>query len=480
MRAVPFSALLFCVTVLLSACGGGGGGSGGDSGNAAGGDSTGGATVGGASAGGGTTAGETTGGTTGGDTGGGTTVGGGTTTGDTSGGDTVGGSTTGGDTGGSGAGGDTMGGDTTGGSSTGGETAGGSGPGGETTGGDTTGGDTTGGSSAGGETTGGGTGTPPSYDWSALGTTLDNYVSSGQITGYSFALAVGGETVYTRGGGDLPDNAIIPIASASKAPSAAIILSLVDDGLLDLDTPVAQYFGSAIDWPEDKAAITLRMLLNHTSGLTFSSPCLDDDSTTLQACAQEIAHSTLNFRPGALFGYSGAGYQLAGYLATLVSGKSWSTLVDERLATPLALRYFSYGSSDNPRIAGGVITSAADYLKFNQLYLDGGSAGGVVSPAQVLLVKQNQIAGLPVLYEPVPAGSGLNGYSFGWWLTDGDRHPGSAGPELSDPGLFGATPWMDFNQRYTAVIFILSTTDVGLSIWDDLRPEILSQLNPSG
>lgn len=471
MRPTSLFAAVLSATVLLSACGGGGSSDGGGSGNTAGGDTTGGATA------GGSTTGDTLGGSTTGDTTGGATTGG-TTTGDTTGGSTTGGTTTGDTTGGSTTGGTTTG-DTTGGSTTGGattgDTTGGSTTGGTTTG-DTTGGSTTGGSTTGGTTTGGDGGTPPSYDWSALGATLDGYVSSGQITGYSFALDVGGETVYTRGGGNLPVNAIIPVASAAKAPSAAIILSLVDDGLLDLDTPVAQYLGSAIDWPSDKAGITLRMLLNHTSGIPFNSPCLDDDTTTLQACAQEIANTDLNFRPGTFFGYSGAGYQVAGYLATLVSGKSWSTLVDERLATPLNMRYFSYSGNDNPRIAGGLITSAADYLKFTQLYLDGG--GGPVSAARVSLVQENQVAGLPLYYKPVPAGSGLDAYSFGWWISDPGLHPGSAGPELGDPGVFGTTPWMDFDQRYSAIVLITGTTDTGLAIWNDVRPEILAQLNP--
>src|SRR3546814_21199229 len=80
----------------------------------------------------------------------------------------------------------------------------------------------------------------------------------------------------------------IPIASASKALSATIILSLVNNGLIDLDTPVSQYIGDQINWPIIKRDITMRMLLNHTSGLPFDSPCLSEADTTLKDCAQEI------------------------------------------------------------------------------------------------------------------------------------------------------------------------------------------------
>src|SRR3546814_748185 len=88
------------------------------------------------------------------------------------------------------------------------------------------------------------------HDWTALTTALNGYLGDGdnQVEGYSFALKLDGETVYTRAAGNvtgtnLPMNLdlAIPIASASKALSATIILSLVNNGLIDLDTPVSQY-----------------------------------------------------------------------------------------------------------------------------------------------------------------------------------------------------------------------------------------------
>lgn len=329
----------------------------------------------------------------------------------------------------------------------------------------------------------GGGGTPaPVYDWSALETTLDSFVGDrgDQVAGYSFALKVGGRTVFTRAGGELTTDSLVPIASASKAPAATVILSLVRSGLIDLDMPIRGYLGDAISWPLAKAPITMRMLLNHTSGIPFSSPCMDDDATTLRACVQEIADTDLNFIPGTAFGYSGAGYQVAGFVAQQVTGTPWNTLVQERLTTPLGMPSFTYGDGPNPRIAGGAICNAGDYLKFAQLYLDGGTAGSttVLSREQVETAQSDQIAGLPVYYTPVAEDSGLNGYSFGWWISDAAKHPGSAGPEISDPGLLGTTPWLDFDQRYSAIILIDSSSDNGFAMWNAVRPEILAQLNP--
>lgn len=319
------------------------------------------------------------------------------------------------------------------------------------------------------------------YDWTALAAALDSYLGTdeGQVEGYIFALEISGRTVFERAGGNLLTGLAIPIASASKPPSAAAILSLADSGLLDLDAPVSTYIGNSIDWPLDKATITMRMLLNHSSGLVFGSPCLEDDTTTLQACAQEIADTPLNFPPGAVFNYSGAGYQLAGYVAQQAAGIPWVQLFQQRIGDPLQLASFRYVGNDNPRIGGGALSDTGDYLKIMRMFLDGGRANGqqVLSAESAASVSSDQIGLRPVLFKPVADDSELNEYSNGWWISEQSAHPGSNGPELSAPGLFGATPWMDFDKDYSATLWILKTTDTGTTIRSSIRPLILDQLN---
>jgi CubicO group peptidase (beta-lactamase class C family) len=321
------------------------------------------------------------------------------------------------------------------------------------------------------------------HDWTALTAALESFVGNGngQVGGYSFALNVDGKPVYTGAGGDMSIDTPVAIASASKAPSATIILTLVNEGKIDLDAPVSQYIGSVVDWPQSKHDITMRMLLNHTSGIPFDSPCLNVDDTTLTDCVQEIADSDLNFDPDTQFGYSGAGYQVAGLVAEQVSGKPWQTLVDERLKAPLGMTTFTYGDTANPRIAGGAVTTARDYLKFTQMYLDGGKVGStqIITTEQAEQATQNQVANKEVFFQPVPDDSGLNGYSFGWWISDAANHPGSNGPEISDPGVFGTTPWLDLDKKYTAIILIsdlINGTDTGLAMWNAARTPILDQL----
>lgn len=322
------------------------------------------------------------------------------------------------------------------------------------------------------------------YDFGTLTSTLDAFVGDAddQVSGYSFILDIGGTTALQCAGGDLSTSSVIPIASASKAPAAATILSMVEDGLINLDTPVSRYIGAAVDWPDAKASITMRMLLNHTSGIALNTPCLSDQQSTLLACVQEIANTPLAFTPGSQFGYSGAGYQVAGFVAQQASGQSWSTLLHERVTSPLGMSSFNFGTTQNPRIGAGANSNAADYLKFSRMTLNGGTYGGVtvLSSEQAARAKTNQVAGLPVFYTPFPQDAGVHGYSFGWWITDADQLDGSAGPEISDPGLLGTTPWVDFDKDYAAVLLLRSNTTNGLAMWNAIRPLIREQVEAHG
>lgn len=318
------------------------------------------------------------------------------------------------------------------------------------------------------------------YDFDALASALDGFVGDDddQVPGYSFVLDIGGTTVFQRASGDLEIDSVIPIASSAKAPAAAAILSLVDEGLIDLAAPVSRYLDGAVVWPLSKSAITMGMLLNHTSGIPFNSPCLARQEMTLQACVQEIADTQLDFLPGTQFGYSGAGYQVAGLVAQQVVGRSWAAVLRERVTAPLGMSSYGYANTQNPRVAGGAVSSAGDYLRFARMMLDGGTYGGrtVLSPAQAARIRTSQIGVLGSFFSPLPPGAGVEGYSFGWWISDVAELGGGIGPEVSDPGLLGSTPWMDFGRNYAAVLLVDSNTANGLAMWKAARSRIQEQI----
>ena len=335
-----------------------------------------------------------------------------------------------------------------------------------------------------------------SYNWSQLGSTLDGYVSSaspppsGSVAGYSFVLYNQSGTLYSRAGGNQTASSAVTLASASKLPSVAAIMTLVDSGKLNLDTPVATYLAtSGVIWPADKIKITMRMLLSHTSGLpglgdSTNPTCINQPtSTTLQQCVQAIANTSLVSQPGTEFNYGGADYQVAGYVATVLSQQNWQTFFANAIATPLGLASFSYGPASivtNPRIAGGAVSDAADYAAILQMLQNSGVFGGkqVLSAGSVTVMETNQIQGLPVAFTPFPLGQAQNypGYGLGLWISSPALYSGSPGPEFSDPGLYGTSPWIDNGLGYGAVILINQDVPTGLAMWNAARPLIIQQL----
>lgn len=317
------------------------------------------------------------------------------------------------------------------------------------------------------------------YDWRALEAELDALVPD-TVSSYVFELRVDDATVFRRSAGLLNAQSSVFIASASKALASAAMLTLVRDGLLDLDEPVGPYLDGIIDWPADKARITTRMLLNHTSGLARDNACIEQTGTTLEACAQIIADLPLRHAPGEGFAYGGNSYQVAGLIAEVLSEQRFNAFFRTRLALPLGMTQTGFFIGDNPRVAGGATSSAPDYLRFMQMLLDDGRVDDAeFLPAELARqVRSSQIGGLT--RDELPPGAGLffDGYGLGWWHTRPDALENlSAGPEISDPGLLGTVPWIDFDRRYTAILLLDNESAlVGVGTWDRLRPLILAQL----
>ncbi len=253
-------------------------------------------------------------------------------------------------------------------------------------------------------------------------------------------------------GGYRLDDAV-PLASGTQLLSTVVLLELVDARKLSLDTRVASVLH---DWPLDKAAITLRMLLAHTSGLPTSTPCLDDRDTTLEVCVQQIAGTPLRKDPGSAVIYGGTGFQVAGRMAEVVSGKSWAELFREGLTQPLGLRATGFGRTANPRIAGGAQSSAEDYGAVLDLLLQGGTRQGVrlLTPDLVEAMFQDQSGGAPLVHSPYAlfAGREASRPGLGVWLERTDGH--GRGLEAVCQGIFGFTAWMDRERRLGGVLLV--------------------------
>jgi D-alanyl-D-alanine carboxypeptidase len=150
----------------------------------------------------------------------------------------------------------------------------------------------------------------------------------------------------------VPANSYIRIGSNTKTFVATVLLQLVAEGRVSLDDTVAKWLPGVVSGNgNDGAAITIRELLQHTSGIydfTEALPALATrqgyldsryrSATPEQLVALAMQHKPL-FKPGTSWAYSNTNYVLAGMIIAKATGQSWATEVYDRIIAPLGLRH---------------------------------------------------------------------------------------------------------------------------------------------
>jgi CubicO group peptidase (beta-lactamase class C family) len=245
---------------------------------------------------------------------------------------------------------------------------------------------------------------------------------------------------------------VVPIASATKTLSAAVLMSLVDSGLLSLDDTVGQYLP---EWNTgQKALITLRMCFAHTSGMNATHPAVGDDTLTLRQAAAQIATAPLSATPGTQFVYGGVSMHVAGAVCEVAAGQSWTQLFQQRIAAPLGMTatdYLAFGTTLNPRIAGGARSNVPDFARFVEMLRRSGVHQGVqvLSAASVDAMLSDQTAGATIVATPHPEQAP---YGVGIWLDRRDANGNTL--VASGVGAFGFTGWVDRAHDASGVFLI--------------------------
>jgi len=136
------------------------------------------------------------------------------------------------------------------------------------------------------------------------------------------------------------------IGSITKTYIAHVVLQLMEEGLVDLDAPITSYLPEDMSTRfADAEAISVRMLLNHTSGIP---EWLTDDvmgrlanDVTYVWSVDELLGIASNqepyFEPGGGFFYSNTDYTLLGVIIEQVTGQSWESQIQRRILKPLGL-----------------------------------------------------------------------------------------------------------------------------------------------
>ncbi len=239
-------------------------------------------------------------------------------------------------------------------------------------------------------------------------------------------------------------DSLFQVGSITKIWTATMIMQLVDEGQLSLDTAVAEVLPDTRLGDGDLGGqVTVRHLLTHTSGLdgdVFTDTGRGDEC--VERYVGLLAAVPSVFAPGAAYSYSNSGFVVLGRIIEVLDGQSWDESLRERLIGPLGITRTVTLPEDAilhraavghrrggtpvdvwnlPRGVGpaGLITAAAgDLLCFARLHLDGGvTAEGkrVVSEASVAAM-QSAAALIPDFSTP---GSAVG---LGWRISRwGDR-----------------------------------------------------------
>jgi CubicO group peptidase (beta-lactamase class C family) len=199
---------------------------------------------------------------------------------------------------------------------------------------------------------------------------------------------------------------LFQIGSISKVFTTTLLMTFVDAGDLALDDPVVKYLPE-LPLPDREAreAITFRHLVTHLGG--FYGDRFDDHGPGDDALAKAIAafrDLPQQTRPGELWTYCNAGFDLAGRVMEIIGGKRFEDLMRERVFAPLGMATTTYFASEairhpvavghegNPgevtisdpwaiprrsNPAGGISTTPAELLRFVQKHLNDGELDDV-------------------------------------------------------------------------------------------------------
>ncbi len=336
---------------------------------------------------------------------------------------------------------------------------------------------------------------PPRYGQAQLQRDLDAIRDTG-VSGVLAEVNIGPRRIVgTSGiadlesGGPLDVHGHFRMGSNTKTFVAVVVLQLAAEGRLSLDDTVERWLPGVVNGNgNDGAAITVRQLLQHTSGLyDYTDDLLAritsvqeyqklrfETLTPAQLVAMAMAHEP-TFAPGQGWAYANTNYILAGMIIKKVTGWDWAHEVRDRIIRPLGLRHtfapgantdlpdphasgYLYFDQDTPvetadanltwaDAAGALVTTASDLSRF----WDAIGRGTLLRPAQQRQMRTTVLAttfqedrpglryGLGLEWSPLSCG--------GYWSHDGDV-----------PG-FSTRTGISTDGRRTIVISISTSSD---------------------
>ncbi len=284
----------------------------------------------------------------------------------------------------------------------------------------------------------------------------------------------------------------------SKVWTATVVMQLVDEGLLDLDTPIAEVLPELrLADPDVTKQVTMRHLLTHTSGIdgdVFTDTGRGDDC--LEKYVALLAEVAQNHPLGATWSYCNAGFSLMGRVIEKLTDGTWDAALRERIFSPLGLEHtgtlpeevllhrgavghVAEGTAEParapvwglPRSLGpaGLINSIpADVLAFARLHLNGGEAadGTKILGAASTAAMAEKHADLPDKYT-LGDSWGLGWIRYTW---DGKLLVGHDGNTIGQAAFLRLLP------EAGLAVTLLTNGGNARDLYQDLYREIFAEL----
>jgi len=335
---------------------------------------------------------------------------------------------------------------------------------------------------------------------SQVDATVSRVLQDARVTGVGIAIFNDGQVAYEKAYGLRDVEAALPLtvdtimtaASLSKAAFATMVMQLVDERLLDLDTPIYRYlpkplseYDSYRDLGADPRhrAITARMLLAHTSGLPNWRWFEDDRKLHL------------HFAPGSRFAYSGEGIDLLQLVVETIAHQPLQDLMRERIFTPFGMQRSSmlweprfeqdhvveYDENAHPLgtqrrkradAAGGMQTTLADYARFVLAAMRGqgmrDATRAQMVAAQVRIHARHEFPTFENL--PTDANRAIDlGYGLGWGVYQ-TRYGKAIFKEGHDDGL---RHYVVYFERPRIGLLIMTNSANGEGIYQELLETLI-------
>lgn len=292
------------------------------------------------------------------------------------------------------------------------------------------------------------------HDFSAVDAYIERALPDLALPGAGLIVWRDGRIVHEKYYGEYGPDTVVPIASASKWLSAAVLMSVVAEGKMSLDAPISAYLP---EFTGERGAMTIRQMFSHSSGLV-DFPGAWDYSITVQDYAARVAREGVYpAAPGKEVRYSSASMQVVGAAMERVTGKLFNDLFLERIAQPCGMSTTTFRRTTdnrNPLLAGGAWSSARDYARFLEMIVSGGRCGDrtVLPPGILQQMLQDQTRDLPLVAASNDRMGRASRYAIGHWI---DVQAADGRPiQSSSPGAFGFRPWIHFDRNLFGVFLM--------------------------